>query len=183
MAERSDSTNGYGFKIPDASNVLEPDPLSKVFSALDEHGARPFEPDDILRVLAPIRLTAPVPYEVRRAFQMAFGSLPYAYWYYPLFTLGAQQLLRVADYALDQFARGVGLERPYSLADRIQKLSSSGALSDEDVRRWQLIRRLRNKVTHPTFQEVWGLAQTCDVARSVAEAIAALPWTGGSPQD
>jgi hypothetical protein len=182
MAERPDSADGYGFKIPDASNVIEPDPLSNVFSALDTQGSRPFEPDDILRALAPIRLTTPVPYEVRRAFQMALGSLPYAYWYYPLYTLGAQQLLRVADYALDQFARGVGLEKPYSLADRIQKLSSSGALSDEGVRRWQLIRRLRNKVTHPTFQEIWGLPQACDVAQSVAGAIAALPWDSSSPQ-
>ena len=113
---------------------------------------------------------------------MALGSLPYAYWYYPLYTLGAQQLLRVADYALDQFARNAGLEQPYSLASRIQELSSSGALSDEDVRRWQLIRRLRNKVAHPTFQKIWGLPQACDVAQSVAEAIAALPWDSGSPQ-
>jgi hypothetical protein len=109
---------------------------------------------------------------------MALGSLAYAYWYYPLYTIGAQQLLRVADYALDQFARGIGLERSYSLADRIEKLASQGVLGDEaDISRWQLIRRLRNKVTHPTFQEIWGLPQAHDVAQSVAEAISALPWS------
>jgi hypothetical protein len=179
MADRSNPGNGYGFKIPDRSNLLEPDPLSKVFSTIDEYGSRPFSSDDIFCALEPIRLTAPVPHEVRRAFQMALGSLPYAYWYYPLYTIGAQQLLRVADFALDQFARNVGLERSYSLGERIQRLSATGALADDNLRRWQLIRRLRNSATHPGFQEVWGLPQARDVAQSVAEAIGALPWTGG----
>jgi hypothetical protein len=178
MSDQPNPEAEYGFKIPDASNVLEPDPLSKAFSTLDEHGTRSFVPEDILRALAPARLESHVPHEVRRAFRVALGSLPYAYWYYPLYTMGSQQLLRVADYALDQFARTAGMERPYSMADRIQKLSSSGLLSESDASRWQLIRRLRNMVTHPTFQEIWSLRQACDVADSVAEAINALPWSG-----
>ena len=173
---------GYGFKLVDETNVLIPDDVFKALVTIDEDGPRPVAPADTMQALQEVRLEKSVPLNVRRAFQMALGAMAYAYWYYPLLTLAAQQILRVADFASDIFARERGMDLQYSLAARLKALAKDGAVDELQLRRWEGIRRLRNSATHPSFQQIWGPAQAIDVARAVADAINTLPWAS-SPQD
>jgi uncharacterized protein DUF4145 len=178
MANHPERFSEYGFKIPDVDNVLDPDPLSKIMYSMEDGVARPMAPNDILRALETIRLSEEIPLDVRRAYRTALGAMAYAYWYYPLYTMTAQQLLRVADFALDVFMKGRGIQRQYGLASRIADLSRTEIISDEQRTQWDAIRRLRNSVTHPNFHQTWGIAQAYDVAKVVADAISSLPWDG-----
>ena len=167
----------YGFKLVDESNVLTPDEVFNALVTIDEDGPRSVAPSDTLRNLREVQLDDAVPLDVRRAFQMALGAMAYAYWYYPLFTLAAQQILRVADFASDVFARERGFDLQYSLAARLKTLAKAQAIDELQLRRWEGIRRLRNSATHPSFQQIWGPAQAIDIARAVADAINTLPWS------
>jgi len=167
---------GLGFKIPSVDSILDPDLISDALISDDDGTQDKLTPAYILHAIESIQLDAAVPLEVRRSFQMALGAMIYGYWYYPLYTLVSQQILRVGDFALDYFARTVGVAKPLPISARIRELYDAGLLSLEDRDHWEAIRRLRNSVAHPASTQIWPLSHAIDVAQLVAGAIAVLPW-------
>jgi hypothetical protein len=117
-----------------------------------------------------------VPRDVYEAFQSAAGAIGYAYFYYPIFTLASQQILRVADFAVDKVLEMHRMPKPRSFAERLELLKSARLISATAFHRWDGIRRLRNEATHPQWQEHWGESMSLRMIGIVAEAISTLPW-------
>jgi hypothetical protein len=63
-------------------------------------------------MLTAINLSSKAPLEVRRAFLFTRNAMCYGYWYYPLFTIATDQLLRIADFAATEAAQQYDIKPP-----------------------------------------------------------------------
>jgi hypothetical protein len=90
------------FKRLTVDNWQRPDPGLSIFVrlSLQDGSTRPISGDDWAREILAIELSERVPLEIRRLFAVARGALVYGYFFYPLYTLGAEQLFRVAEAAV-----------------------------------------------------------------------------------
>lgn len=173
----------YGFKRVDAENVLSPDPLMAALATREGDVIRPMTYEDVARPLLRIHLNDDVPKEVRRAFLFPLYAMCYAFWYYPLTTLGAQQILRVADLASERAGHANGLQPHRNFRPRIGQLRAAGVIQAAREDRWNQIVDMRNRVTHPGCQQTWGFAQTVQVVRMIADEINALRWPPSEVQE
>ena len=82
-------------------NWLEPDAAVKFFVGASADGCTHelVGADWLEEVLDP-KVEQQVPQEIRELFEVARGAMAYAYFFYPLYTLALEQLLRVADAAV-----------------------------------------------------------------------------------
>lgn len=180
-----------GFKVVDAENVLTIDPVVADLATMSSDGTtRPMTQQDFARAFAAINLDASVPTEVRRGFLFTRNALCYGYWCYGMLTLGAQQMLRVADDALAFAVRERGITKRMTFADRIRKLVELGDIPAEDEIRWDGVRNLRNSATHQRFQQIWSPGMARQMASTVAILLARVAWpipeqseAGQSPSD
>jgi hypothetical protein len=176
LREADASAESYGFKQITPDNLAQPDPL--VLNMWTREGAefRPMTPEDFITPILALSLCDPVPLEVRRAFVFARNTMCYGYWYWPAMTLGAQQILRVADYATDVAGRLNGINARQTFGPRITQLAKVGIIDASRRDAWETLLKLRNMVTHPDWQQTWGLPQTVDAAALAAREIQALRW-------
>jgi hypothetical protein len=172
------ATPAYGFKMVTLENLLEPDPVMQYFWQRSPDGSfsQMAAADWAYPILA-VKLSDNVPQVVRDAFYFARNAMCYAYWYYPLHTIGSQQILRVADFATDVAAKQNGLRPARGFERRINQLVNAGIISSTE-RRWDGIRRLRNSATHPAFQQNWGGGMSIELVQIVAGLINSLKWHG-----
>ena len=103
---------------------LQPDPTLAVFVKLShvDGTVLAMTPDDWSEVWRHSSIDAPVPRDIVRMFEQARACLAYGFFYYPLYALGIEQLLRVADAALGvkcEAAGGRGRVRALPEADRL----------------------------------------------------------------
>ncbi|GEM_PF-1734687 len=172
-------SNELGVKLPTRDNLLDVDPVIAAFATIENGEPRPLKPTDILSSIESYKLGEGVPIEIRRAFQAAKGAMVYGYWYYPMLTLAAQQLVRVAVFALENFLDLAKIDRRGAIQMQIQKLADLGFfVSSNDRARWENIRRLRNRVSHSGTANIWSVADALSIAREVSAAINTLPWRG-----
>jgi hypothetical protein len=173
------SRNAPGFKLTTVGNWLEPDPLMAALVNLNHStgAVTPTQGTDWIAYVARTPLDEHVPFEVWAAFNFAAGAIGYAHFYYPLLTIVSQQVLRVADYAVDRLFEALGKTKVNSLARRLEILQLEVLISEGEFHRWDGIRRLRNKATHPAWQENWGHAMSLQLIETVSLAISALPWS------
>jgi hypothetical protein len=161
-----------GFKAVTSENVLEVDPVVATMATMDHRTGivRPQTPDDWVPFVVAVELSANVPHEVRRAFTLAQHAMCYAHWYYPMLTLGADDLLRVADFAAAEAAREHGI-RARTFEQRIGRLVSAGVIPHEDEPLWTALRAARNSATHPAFQHIYGFSHALHILNAVREVI------------
>lgn len=168
-----------GFKQVTADNWLEPDPMSTIFvSLLPDGQTQPTSSDEWLQLILEPQLADAVPEEVRRLFEVARGAMVYGYLFYPLYTLAAEQLFRVADAAVFHKCKLLGYQeqrRPGKerdpLAIKIDWLIKQLGLTSDDRMRWQSIRQLRNYVSHPDQQTIMIPAWSVRILRDITENI------------
>lgn len=167
-----------GFKQTTVENWLEPDPLMGALVNIDvrDGSVIPVEGTDWIHFVNELSISHAVPQEVQQAFRFATGAIGYAYFYYPMFTIISQQVLRVADFAIDKLFDARGMKKPHSFERRLAILADNGLLNEMEAEHWDGLRRLRNSATHPAWQQNWGLGMSLDLIRVVAEAISNLPW-------
>lgn len=173
----------YGFKLVTAQNLADPDPLVSLLVTREGETFRRMTPEDFARPILAVTLEEPVPFEVRHAFLYARNAMCYGYWYWPVVTLGFEQVLRVADFATNVAARANGLKPKWSFERRIDQLIAATIIETERKPVWNYIRKLRNKVTHPERQLTWGIAQPITDMRLIAEAIQGLRWVATPETD
>jgi hypothetical protein len=169
-------TRGFKFVTPD--NWLEPDQLSNLLVKLDHRDGSVTNIDgrDWITYVNSLSFLNRVPTDVVDAYQFAIGAVGYAYFYYPLFTIVAQQILRVADFAVERlFAVRGDLPKAKAFDGRLKALKAGAYLGDTGFERWDHIRGLRNDATHPEWQQTWG-PSGLDTIIAVVELISALPW-------
>jgi hypothetical protein len=169
-----------GFKAVTPENWLDPDPLSGSLVKRDRRDGsiHPVDGRDWIAYVNAVPLSPEVPQKVRDAYDFAIGAVGYGYFYYPIFTLVVQQVLRIADFAVAHlFVTETSLPKPKrrTFEARLDALKIAGHLDESGFEAWNRFRRLRNSSTHPDWQQTWGHA-ALEQVRFVSELISALPW-------
>jgi hypothetical protein len=164
----NDPTGGFGFKRLTVENWLTPDPVWQHFAHPPfADPATAWVQDIMIHDLAPT-----VPLAVRRLFEVARGSLAYGFLFYPLLTVGTEQISRVLEAAVAN--RCIALmtsSKDDSFSDRINWLHEAGHFSAAQHRRWHNARKLRNHSSHPKDQSIVDPNMTVEMLRMAVELI------------
>jgi Domain of unknown function (DUF4145) len=95
--------------------------------------------------------------------------------FYPLLTLGAEQLLRVLEAAVSLQCHTLNAPAQVkSFARKIDWLTNQKLISPEEQTRWHAMRKLRNLASHPTEQAIFSVGMTLTVLDSTADLINTL---------
>jgi hypothetical protein len=95
--------------------------------------------------------------------------------FYPLLTLGADQLLRTLETALSVLCHTLNAPpQVKTFARRIDWLTNQRVISPEDQTRWHALRKLRNLGSHPREQVIFSVGMTLTVLDSTADLINTL---------
>lgn len=165
-----------GFKDITLENWLQPDETLRYFKKSRPNGQLDIVSGDgyLEAALTPTLLKA-VPENIQALFEVARGAVAYGYFFYPLYALAGEQLFRVAEAALKQRCKHLQVPRSKkTFQDRINWLAESGIISDAEAARWQNIRHLRNKASHPTGQMISTPMDALGILATAAEEINSL---------
>ncbi len=116
------------------------------------------------------KLDASVPINIRKLFEVARGCMICSWYFYPLATLGFEQMTRVGDLAIHEKCRGLGL-RTGIFSANLQTLATQGVISPSDNTRWEAVRSLRNDRSHPKDMMLIDPGQALVSLHSFAELI------------
>jgi hypothetical protein len=179
-----------GFKLVTIHNILDTDPVVATMVTFDHQTGevREQEYGDWVRLVNEVELDARVPREVRKAFTFSRGALCYAHWYYPALTLGMNDMLRIADFAVAEACKERGVNQPtrmkngkvryFTFSQNIETLAKDAAIPTVDVRMWKIIRDARNRATHPAAQNIFGFPHAYDTLKLVRDLINQIAWQG-----
>jgi len=156
------------FKEIDAQNWLTPDPVVLHFGGMERIT------DYVEAVLAP-RLSRNVPDDIQKLFEVARGAVLYGYLFYPLYTLGMEQLFRVGETAVASKSDQLGVPKDKkTFSDRIDWLAERGVFDRGEFSAWHTLRRLRNSASHPDNQSIVTPGSAIGILGAVAEDINTL---------
>jgi hypothetical protein len=166
----------FGFKQIDASNWQEPDPMMRAFVRIDpEYGPTDMEAKDWVEAILTPSLLETVPEDVRALFEVARGAMVYGFFFYPLFTLAAEQLFRVSEAAISHKCRSMQAKRSIkSFASRIEWLIEQGAIPSAQLPRWHATKELRNLASHPERQSIMAPGNAIGIMETTASLINSL---------
>jgi hypothetical protein len=157
-----------GFKEIDAHNWLTPDPIVLQFAGMERATGY------VQTVLTP-RLSANVPEDIWRLFEVARSAVLYGYLFYPLYTLGMEQLSRVGEAAVASRCEQLGMPKDKNkLSDRIDWLAEQGMFDRGEFSAWHALRRLRNSASHPAHQSIVTPGWAVGILDKVADDINGL---------
>ena len=166
----------FGFKEIDSSNWLEPDFIMRVFVRLDpQAGPTQMEGKDWVEAIMAPALIKEVPEDVQALYEVARGAMVYGFLFYPLYTVGAEQLFRVSEAAIAH--KCTLMDAPKSvkkLARRINWLNEHGTIPNAQLPRWHATRELRNLASHPERQTIMTPGNAVGFVERTAELINAL---------
>lgn len=159
--------NQLGFKNISIENWSEKDPIWDAIY----HPA----PDPLLGWMADflaVELKPEVPLDIRRLFEVARGTFVYGLMFYPLMTIGAEQISRVSEAAVSWMCFLLNSPQQHSnFANKIKWLVNESIISSNDSSRWQNLRHLRNESSHPKFPNILPPAMCLQTMEEVAELI------------
>ena len=166
-----------GWKRLTKENWLETDPViaSGLFVqlSLTDGQATPMGPDSWAeRILEP-ELASSVPAEVRGLFDVARGAMLYGSLFYPLFTLGLEQLYRVGEAAVTLRVQPLGLskKKTKTFENKLDALQDASVLTAQQHQQWSALRGLRNEASHPERQTILAPGHALSLLHSLAAAI------------
>lgn len=120
-------------------------------------------------------LSVAVPLEIRNLFEVARGTLCYGCFFYPLYTLGCQELFRVMDAATMRRCKELHAPQKVStFAKRLVWLREKGQISAEEEGRWHATRKLRNMSSHQERQSLYDPGDALGILRTASSLINAL---------
>jgi hypothetical protein len=140
-------TTNLGIKNVTYENWLSPDPLMHQLMMSEEEWAA--------SILEPRLDEKYVPSRICKLFEVARSSMLYGYFFYPLFTLAYEQLLRFAEAAISEKCELINAKKINSkFKGKLDYLGKIGILSDDEYHRWNSFRELRNIASHPEQQTI-----------------------------
>ena len=170
-----------GFKDLTVENWQERDPTNEIFHHLDRKrgGVVQTSGDDWAGLFLAVQLDGGVPEDVQNLFAVARGTMLYGHYFYPLYTVGDEQIHRVADAATRHRYEQLGgapakSGKPPPFAARIRWLIEHGAMREEERQRWAAYRELRNISSHPEMQMLHTPADALRSLTLVARSVNAL---------
>ena len=166
----------YGFKEINPANWLQPDPVLRAFVRMLPDGqSRPVTGDEYLSHILEPRLLESVPIQVQALFEVSRGAMAYGYFFYPLYTLAAEQLSRVAEAAIVHQCKAMGAPTSKdTFKRRLNWLVDNGAIPRLELIRWDAVRKLRNAASHPDGQSILTPGNAVGLLERVAEQINSL---------
>lgn len=179
------------FKALTMANWRDWDPTNEAFAHLDRRASRMVKTrgDDWAKLFLSVRLDGGLPEEVQNLYAVARWTMLYGHFFYPLYTVGDEQLYRVADAAaLHRYEQLGGpltkRGKPPSFAARIHWLVEHGAIPETEAHRWHAYRELRNISSHPKMQMLHTPGDALRSLQLVAASVNALfkpPILGARP--
>lgn len=149
-----DEQRSLGHKALTLENWAQADPAMANFGGLDNKGHfRSLDQDTWAREVLSRKLTGDVPIDIRRLHDVARGAMLYAYFFYPIMTLAAEQLYRVVDAALT--ARMQHLDPRRTFEQRIKAAIRENVIPERERPRWEAARDLRNMASHSESQSIY----------------------------
>jgi hypothetical protein len=166
----------FGFKEITPRNWLERDDVLRGFVRMSPSGQSiPLTGEDWLRHILKPKLLDSVPTDVQALFEVARGALIYGYFFYPLFTLAAEQLFRVAEAAVAHKCKALGAPKSKeTFKKRIRWLVEEGVIPSSEFGRWGATRELRNAASHPERQSIFTPGQAIGTLEGIAMQINSL---------
>ena len=167
-------TASLGFKKLTKENWKLPDPFNDYFIKLNLYTGEKFKITDDERAeeFLEIELADSIPIEVRRQFEAVRGAMLYGCFFYPLFALGTDQLLRVAESAVTHKCLIRGLAKKSARYEiKLQKLKDAGHLTTNDYDEWDLLRKMRNESSHSKIQTVFPAFEAISILKDIAGKI------------
>ena len=163
-----------GFKTITHKNWNEPDETTVVVTCPIDYDKNSGCPPYLEQILQP-QLDMTVPLEIRRLFEVARGAMVYSYYFYPMYTLAANQLFRIGETALLLKAKNIGHSKNKSTFSELLKfLRENDVLDDGTLRNWENLRKLRNIASHPHDQNIFSPSMALDILNFVVEDINTL---------
>jgi hypothetical protein len=142
-------SNKFGFKRLSLENWLRIDPVWDAFGMSESSEAWVH---DLLKA----NLDPVVPLPIRKLFETARGTLVYSLMFYPLLTIGTEQIFRVLEAAVTN--KCIAMNAPSKLkrfVDKVKWLSETGEIAHVQYIRWDTIRQLRNIASRPRDQNIF----------------------------
>ncbi len=172
MTSRSTDEEPFGFKVLTAENIVKFDPVLGWIGVSVDPGP---EQDEFRRSLVQtvqsMQLAETVPVALRRHFFVARGTICYGLCFYPLFDVGFEQLLRIAERAVAVKCSEAGAPpKVKRFVDQIKFLTEQGIITSP---RWDAIRMLRNMSSHHKDQTIHA-PKVIDRFRLIVDEINAL---------
>jgi hypothetical protein len=173
------SLNEVGYKCLSLENWLTVDPAwaGVVMSSSLSDPSQAWVHD-----LLQTKLDPAVPVSIRRLFETARGTLVYSLMFYPLLTLGIEQMLRVFEASVSE--RCNSMTAPGKIkrfADKIEWLVERTVIPPEQQSRWNAIRHLRNEASHPKDQSILPPGEALTILDIAIELINPL-FAGPNPK-
>ena len=166
----SDQDN-FGFKRLSLKNWLTVDPAwAGVFMSYSP----PNQCEGLVHDLCQEHLDPAVPLPIRKLFETARGALVYSVVFYPLLTLGAEQLLRVFETAVSIKCELMNAPEIWKFPQKVDWLVKHGAIAKDESARWNTVVQLRNEASHPKDQMIFNLAMTLTILDLADELINTL---------
>ena len=121
------------------------------------------------------KLDVTVPEDVRNLFEVAQGVFCYGCYFYPLYTLGLEQLFRVMEAAVSHKCMSLGAPKQDSkFSEKLEWLGENDHLSKQEYIRWSATRELRNIVSHAKEQSLALPTEAIGEMQLMAERINSL---------
>jgi hypothetical protein len=156
---------------------LEPDERMKVFwkTRPDSGTVVPASADDWLSGMSAL-ISPPVPPPIINLFEQARACAAYGYFFYPLYSLAVEQVVRVADAAMTVKCKMMSAPKSQTsrFIERVDWLARHGGMADFDAQRWHHLRAWRNELTHQTRPTILTPAMVASLLDTVARDIQAL---------
>lgn len=157
------------------SRWLQPDPTLALFQKLShlDGSVAVMTAEDWFEVWQHATIDSPVPVDIINLFEQARACLAYGYFFYPLYALGIEQLLRVADAALAVKCDALGAPAK-TFEKRIDWLAAHGDRPSFDPDHWHGLRKFRNETSHHSRRILLTPAAAMQLLGDVAIEIEAL---------
>jgi hypothetical protein len=163
--------DGFGFKRLTPENWLTVDPVWAHFPDPAFRDQAAGWAEDVLKHDLPEE----VPLALRKQFEVARGALLYGFMFYPLLTLGTEQLFRVLDAAIAEKCQTLGAPaRADTFAKKLAWMLETGGVNERQHWRWDAVRGLRNRSSHARDQSLFDPSMALDMLRCTVELAAEL---------
>ncbi|MGA2434026.1 MAG: hypothetical protein ABSG25_01935 [Bryobacteraceae bacterium] len=142
-----------GFKRLTLENWLTVDPA---WDGVVMSSSRPDPSEAWVYDLIRTDLNPGVPLPIRNLFETARGTLVYSLMFYPLLTLGAEQLFRVLEASASLKCKVMNAPPKINTFEKkVKWLAENGAITAEQQVRWKGVRIMRNEASHPKDQSIF----------------------------
>jgi hypothetical protein len=166
----------HGIKKLSPENWLEPDKATAIWVQMTMGTSPPSTAvGNYLDIISGPQLSKNVPDEVKKLFETARGATAYGWFFYPLFTLAAEQCYRVMEAAVSEKCLQMGgPPRKAALKRKLDSLIAKGVIPKEKEAVWNALRELRNWVSHPERQSIYDPGLSVSTLHNCAENINSL---------